>query len=196
MRRVLILVLLALVLAAPATAQQSLNTYPGGLINIAGTAVTIANTTTATTMYSTTIPATYFGNLFQPFRGSGALHLRLFGTVTTNVSSGGVGNTNLGCNFGGTTATISLVNASALTAALSAAPWLMDVWVRQQGAGQIVFGSLEVQTAATTRVPYMASVIGTTSNLAAQTLVCTWQWASAATTNSLIINHGVLAIDN
>ena len=197
MRRVLILALLALVLAVPATAQQQLNTYPAGIIQLVNTAVTIANTTTATAMFSTTIPATYFGNLFQPFRGGAALHLKLLGTVSTNVASGGVGNTNLGCNYGGTTATISLVNGAALTANLSAVPWFLDLWVRQQGSGQILFGNLEVQTvAATTRLPYMASVVGTTSMTAPQTLTCIWAWASAAATNTVTINTATLGLGN
>lgn len=196
MRRVLIALVLTLALAVPATAQQQLNVYPGAIVNIAGTAVTIANSTTATSMYSTTVPALYFSQFAQPFRGAGALHLKLLGTVTTNVASGAVGTTNLGCNFGGTTATISLVNGSALTANLSAVPWFLDLWVRQQGTGQVVLGNLEIQSAATTRIPYMASVVGTTSILAPQTLTCVWQWASAATTNSVTINHAVLAIDN
>ena len=197
MRRLIALLLLvALALAVPASAQQQLNIYPSGIINLAETAVTIANSTTATTLYSTSIPATYYGNLFQPFRGARALHLKMLGTVTTNAPSGGVGTTNLGCNYGGSTATISLVNGSALTANLSAVPLMLDLWVRASGTGQFLYGRLNVQSAATTLIPYAATVLGTTSMTAPQTLICTWQWASASTTNSVTINAAMLAIDN
>lgn len=197
MRRLIALAcLLTVALAAPATAQQQLNQYPGGLLDLVQTAVTIGNTSTATSMYSKTVPAMFFQNLRQPFAGGRALHLKMFGTVTTNVASGAVGTTNLGCNFGGTTATISLVNGSALTANLSAVPWTADVWVRQQGTGQIVYGTFNVQSAATTTIPYAATVVGTTALTSPQTLACAWQWASAAATNTVTVNTATLAIDN
>ena len=121
MRRLIALaLLLSLALAVPATAQMNLNKWPSGILDRTTAAVTIANSATATTMYSYYVPANISQNLRGTIPGGGALHLTLVGLLTTNAYS--VGNTNIGCNFGGTTATISLVNASAFTAGLSAIP--------------------------------------------------------------------------
>lgn len=201
MRRGLSAVLAVFLLAAslgspaPAAAQLQLNTFPGNTVNLARTAVTVGNTTTATSLYSFSVPARFFQQFRQAQPGAQALHLKLLGTVTTNVSSGGVGNINVGCNYGGTTASIALVNAQALTANLSAVPLSIDLWVRQQGTGlatPVVYGTMRVQSAATTEIPFAATVVGSTSMAAAQTLTCVWQWASASTTNTMTINHGAL----
>jgi hypothetical protein len=190
MRRSLIALTLVLLLAVPAVAQQQLNRYPGNIVTVAPTAVTIANSTTATSIFSTTIPRTFLEQFRQPYAGAGALHLKLLGTVTTSLFPGAA---NLGCNFGGTTATISLVNGATLTASLTAAPWFADVWVRAQGTGEVIYGNLELQTvAATTRVPFMTMATGTTSLTAAHTMACAWQWASAS--NTLVVNNATLVV--
>ncbi len=201
MRRGLIALLVAIPFSTligfpdQAAAQLQLNTYPGNTVNLARTAVTVANTTTATTLYSFSVPARLFQQFRQPQPGAQALHLKLLGTLTTNPSASGVGNVSIGCNYGGTTASIALVNAVAFTANLSSVPLTLDLWVRQQGtalATPVVQGALQLYRTAGTLDAWGASVVGTTSLNAAQTLTCVWQWASASTTNSLTINHGIL----
>lgn len=193
MRRLIAAILAVLLLAVPAAAQQQLNQFPGNLVNKSTSTITISNTTTATTLYTTTVPVRYFQNLRQPFAGAGSLHLSLLGTITTAPQPGAA---NLGCNFGGSTASIALVNGATITGAISSAPFILDLWVRTQTATvPFVMGRLHVQTVAgTTILPFSAAVVGTTSLTAAQTLVCTWQWGSANSTNSLTINSGALMV--
>jgi len=198
---VLVVLLLVAGLGCPglAAAQTQMNAFPGNILTLFPTAVTVANTTTATALFSTTIQPLLFQNMRQRLVGASSLHVKLLGTVTTNVASGGVGNINVGCNYGGSAASISLVNASALTANLTTQPVVLDLWLGRQGTGlvsPVLQGRLTVQNAATTELVYSAAVVGTTSMTAAQTLTCVWQWASAATTNSLTINHGRLLVGN
>lgn len=203
MRRGLSLVLAALVavalIGAPtlSVAQLQLNTYPGNIVTLAPTQVSVTNTTTATTLFSYSVPARLFQQFRQPLPGGSSLHLQLIGTLGTNVSSGGVGNANLGCNYGGSTATIALVNAVAFTPNISAVPLTIDLWLRRQGTGlatPVLQGRFGVVQTAGTETVHAASVIGTTSLASAQTLTCAWQWASASTTNTLLINHGTLVV--
>jgi tryptophan-rich sensory protein len=205
MRRGLILLLCSVVLPAwlgivPVAAQQ-LNTYPGGIVDLNNTAVTVANTTTAGTLYSKTISPRYFQNLKQPLVGAAALHLKLLGTLTTNPGVGSAGNINVGCNYGGATASIALVNAKAPPQSLTNSPFLLDLWVRQQGtntASEFVMGRLEIASVAGINLQdsatFMAATTGTTSVTANQTLTCAWLWGSAAATNSITVNSAVLSI--
>lgn len=195
------LVLPLVIGVGPAAAQLQLNTYPSGIVNTVNTAVTIGNTTTATSIYSFSVPARVFQTLKQSLTGSAALHLTVLGSLTTNAASGGVGTVNLGCNYGGTTASIALSNALAPTANLTAMPIRLDLWVRAQGTGtasQWLQGRMEyatvAATAATAPVVTNAAVLGTTTITSAQTLTCTWLWASASTTNTVTFNSAVLAI--
>lgn len=196
---ILVAVLPMLVGVGSAAAQQ-LNKYPGSIVDIKSTTVTIANTVAQTSMYSITIPPRYFKVNAQPLLGGAALHLVLMGTITTNQGAGSVGNINVGCNFGGTTASIALVNAQAPQASLVAQPFNMDVWVRAQGtstASEFLMGRLEIaptQVLNASTSTYNAAVTGTTSLTANQTLACAWGWGSAATTNSLTINSAVLSV--
>lgn len=199
MRRLIALALL-LLLAVPAAAQQNLNQYPSGTFDIAPTAVSVTNTAAATTLYTKTVPASISENFHGTKPGATQLHLSLLGTISTNPSAGSTGAANLGCNFGGTTATIALVNGYTFPVGLSSAPLVLDVWVRQQGAGEVVVGRLQVASVSTTTgnttANFLSSVIGTTAVTAPQTLACTWQWGSASATNTLTINNGTLAISH
>lgn len=180
-----------------ATAQQQLNVYPGNTMNLARTAVTVSNTAAATTLYSVSVPRTLLQQFRQQQPGAQSLHVKLLGTLSTNVADAAVGPVNVGCNFGGATASISLVNGVSFTANLSSRPVTLDLWLRQQGTGlasPVLQGAFHLYRAAGTLDSYGASVVGTTSLNAAQTLTCIWQWASAATTNALVINHGALYV--
>lgn len=206
MKRLLTGLLALLLFASPVLAQQTqqLNIYPGDIISLQTSSVSATNTAAATTLYTTVIPMTYFVTGRQPFPGAGGLHLKLFGTITTAQGIGAPGAANLGCNFGGSTATISLVNGASMPPSLVASPMTVDVWLRQQTPGtpfrQVLFGQVLIASSSTTSfafpATYFASVIGQTAMNAPQTFACTWQWGSAATTNSIIINHGTLSIDS
>src|SRR5262249_50747455 len=96
---VLIVALAGLVaLAAPVAAQL---VGPGGLLNQTSASVAITNSSTATSLYSFQIPAGLTQLSGPP------LHLKLLGTLSTSIFPGAV---NLGCNWGGSTASIALVN--------------------------------------------------------------------------------------
>lgn len=195
MRRTLALALALALWAAPFVSlshAQPVLVGPGGLINSSGASVTITNSTTATSIYSYTVPGGLVQGNFNP------LHLKLIGLVTTNPSSGGVGNINVGCNFGGTTASVALVNAAALDANMTSTPIEIDVWLsgytaaQSNGIKEYLQARMNYQSAtAQTPKQFAAGVAGTTA-LSAQTITCVWQWASAATTNSLIIHNGTL----
>lgn len=199
------LIALALLLALPVVASaQTLS--QGSVLNRATTAVTVANTTTGTTLYSTTIPAALFQNFTPTQAGATALHLRLLGSISTNPSAGSVGNLNIGCNYGGTTATISLANGLLLTQNLSSAVLFLDLWLRTNTSGApLLTGRLHIPAASITSVNggvtsngpgqvQAAQVTGTTSITSPQTLACAAQWASAAATNTLTISTGVLVV--
>ncbi len=182
-------------LASPVAAQPQL-LGPGGLYNSTGASVTATNIATAVPIYSYAVPASLVQGNFAP------LHVQLLGTLTTNVASGAVGTVNVGCNFGGSTATITLVNAIAFTANQSASPLKLDLYLTGYSASQAngvtvnLAGRLGIVQAAGTETVYSAQVDGTTAVNVAQTLVCNWLWASAATTNSLSIRNGSLILAN
>jgi len=184
----------------PVAAQVQLNTYPSGPVDINNTTVTVANTAAATTLYTKSIPPRYFQNLKQPLAGAGALHLVLLGTITTNQGVSAPSSMNIGCNYGGTTASIALVNGIAPVASLVAAPWRIDLWLRTQGTSttsEFLFGEMNIagtQALNASQSVFNAAVTGTTSITANQTLACIMQWSSAAATNSLTVNSAVLGI--
>jgi hypothetical protein len=192
MRRVIVAILALGLIGSPVGAQEFLQ---GFVLNKASTAVTVGNTTTGTTLYSFTVPTATWANFTSQQYGATNLHLKLIGSVSTNPSTGGVGNINVGCNYGGTTATISLANGIAPTANLVAAPVFLDLYLRttSTGAPQLA-GLLQTVSAAGTSFTSGAVVVGTTSITAPQTLTCAWQWASAAATNTVTISTGVLVV--
>ena len=184
-----------LALASPVLAQPQI-LGPGGLYNSTGASVTVVNTTTATPIYSYVIPAGLTQGNFTP------LHVRLFGTLTTNAPGSSVGTVNVGCNYGGTSATISLVNAVTFTANVTNAPITVDLYLTGYSATQsntitvALNGRFGVVQAAGTESVYSAHVDGTTSVGAPQTLQCNWLWASASTTNSVSFRNGSLILGN
>lgn len=199
MRRLIALGIALALLAAPLVSiapAQPVLLGPGGLVNSSGASVNLTNSTTATTIYSYSVPASLTQGNFSP------LHLKLVGTISTNPSSGGVGNMNIGCNYGGSTATISLVNAVAWTPNISSAPFVLDLYLsgytasQSNGIKEYLHGRFGIVQAAGTETVHSAAVDGTTAVTSAQTLICTAQWASASTTNSLIIRNGKLVVGN
>jgi len=173
---------------------------PTSLVNSSGASTSATNVSTANTLYTYTVPAGLLQGNFQP------LHLRLVGQLTTNPYS--VGGVNVACSFGGTTASVMLLNTStatplwaAMVQGLTAAPVAWDVWVTGYGATQSngifesIMSRIKISSQATTNSITYASVTGagTTALTSAQTLLCTWQWSSASATNSIIIYNATLS---
>lgn len=182
------LALVAAPFASTVTAQPVLY-GPGGLVNSSGASATVTNSTTATSLYSYTIPAGMLQGNFAP------IHVKLNGSLTTNPYS--VGTANLGCNFGGSTASLTLLNAVTFDAGLSAEAFSVDLWLsgytsaQTGGVTTFLTGQAKYQssTAATVK-EYSDTVQGTTSVGSSQAIACTFQWASASATNSLLIYNG------
>lgn len=184
------LVLLLLGLAVPAQAQPALM-GPGGVLNSSGASVTISNSAADTVIYAYAVPAGFYQRNFAP------LHVRLLGRLSTNVATGAVGAVNVGCNFGGSTASIAVVNAVSFTQNLSNVPFQLDLWIvgasstQANGIQQNLSGRFGIVQSAGTETVHSAQVDGTTSpNLSSQQILCTWKWSSAATTNSVSILNG------
>lgn len=190
MRRLALFTLLILAVAAiPAYAQPGL-IGPGGLVVSNGASVSISNSSTATTIFTWTIPAGMAQKNYAP------LHLKALGYITTNPYS--VDTVNVGCNYGGSTATISLVNGVTPTAALSAVPVTLDVWLhgyaltQSNGITGAIYGRFGVMQSAGTETVYTAMANGTTPQGTSNALTCTWKWASASATNSVVFTNGHL----
>lgn len=192
-RAALVLVLLAA--CASAVEAQQVPTRSGGIADLVTASVSATNTTLATTLYSKVIPANFYSNFAAPIPGSGSLHLRMLGTISTAATPGTL---NIGCNYGGSTATIALANATTLTASLNAVPVMIDVWLANVNpaptstGSQILSGRLAVVGASATETVTNAAVIGTTVPTVNQTLSCAVQWGLA--TGSLIIWNSVLHV--
>ena len=187
--------LCVLALASPVLAQPQL-LGPGGLYNSTGASVTAVNTATAVPIYLYAVPPGLVQGNFAP------LHVRLQGLLSTNVATGAVGTVNVGCSYGGTTATLTLVNAVSFTANQTNSPLTLDLYLTGYSASQAngiivnLSGRLGIVQAAGTETVYATQVDGTTAVNIAQNLRCDWLWASAATTNSLVIKNGSLILGN
>jgi hypothetical protein len=132
------------------------------------------------------------------------LHLVLTGRVTTAQGVGSTGNINVGCNYGGATASIALVNAQTLPGSLVAAPVKLDLWLSGYGTqataingwlqGQLAVSNTQVQNASQSMFNAATDVLTTPG--APNTIACSWMWGSAAATNSLVITNGHLVVGN
>ncbi len=197
MRRLLNLITALVLLPGVATAQVLGlgEVLPGGN---APASVSVVNTATATTIYSVTVPAKVFGQFKGSARGATRLHMNLIGYLSA--ASGG--RMNLGCNYGGATATIALINGLTFDGALSSVPFVIDVWLaaNSAGTGQVLWGrwatlsNVNIAASVSGMNSGAALVIGTTSMATNQTLTCIAQWAAASTGSSLTISNGVTAV--
>ena len=207
--------LIALTLSAgPVAAQQQYTTPgPGGVIAQSGASVSCTNTTTACTLWTYTIPQGFFATARQtnqtPAVGvSPPLHLSMRGLLTTNTGTGVTGTLNVGVNFGGTTATIALVNGYTVLDNYSNRPVFLDVWLQPLATAvsantMTLYGTLRVGADATTgtvllatETSFNASVIGTTTLNVARTLAVNWLWGSASQTNAARFYQRSLQIGN
>jgi len=170
---------------------------PGGLMNTSTASVAVTNTVAATTLYTYTVPPGFVQRAAAP------LHLALVGRITTNQGVSSVGAANLGCNYGGTTASIALANAYTFNASMVAQPVKIDLWLNQYATQGTAIngwlqGRLEVANTQTTTFSSAtimnAGVDSTTLNTTPQVITCVFQWGSAAATNSLVITNGKLIV--
>lgn len=197
MRRItaVLLALCLLASAVPALAQAPFTVVgPGGVLDWTTSTITRVNATQGSTIYTYTVPAGYAQ------KGSTPLHLKLLGRVSTNLSSGGVGASFVTISYGGSTASLTLVN-TALDDTLSNAGWELDAWLSFVPATattentQYLHGRFRYQSAtAGTVKEYSSTVQGTTSMRTPQVLLVQYGWASASTTNTLSRHSGVLTI--
>jgi hypothetical protein len=198
-------VLVALLLLSPVAATAQVYLSPNAQVISTGASANATNTSGAVTLFTYSVPSSLLQGNFSP------LHLRMVGQLSTNINDAAVGTVNAACNFGGTTASIMLLNSSTATPAwntlrgsLTNAPLTIDVWLNGYAAPQSngiiesIIGRMEVAsvTATATQSPMVfasSTSAGTTAVTSAATLACTWQWTSASATNSIQIFNGTLS---
>lgn len=174
----------------PAVAQQLV--LPGDALSYSTAAVTVGNTTTATNLFSVSIPGFLVAPQKTTITGATSVHVVALGTITTvQGSPGAVGSANLGCNYGGSTATLALINGQTPSDNLISTPIVLDLWLRSTGAAtEMLQGNLHVGS----MMPYGAVVSGTTSTSAPQTLLCTWQWQTSNASNTITITSTAVVV--
>jgi hypothetical protein len=216
MRRMLGLALalcLALTPVAPAYAQFA-TVGPGGVVDYSTASTTCVNTATACTLYTYTIPqglvatgtiAPATATTTMPnVSTSPPLHFVARGVLSTQSTPGTI---NVGVNFGGSTATLALVNGVSPTASLALTPVTLEVWVSpvktatDTAANTVVVNArlaYQVGTAIGTasEVTFNANVVGTTSVRSAQALSVLWRWTTASNTNAITLYQRTLGIGN
>lgn len=199
MRRLFAVVLSVALLAALVSpvGSQPVLLGPGGMINTSTASTAVTNSVAATTLYTYTVPPGFVQGAAAP------LHLALVGRMTTNQGAGAVGAANLGCNYGGSTASIALANGFTFPSSMTAQPVKIDLWLNQYATQGTAIngwlqGRLEVPNGAfaanASQIIVNAGVDSTTLNTTPQVITCVWQWGSAATTNSLVITNGKLIV--
>lgn len=212
---------LALLLLAagvvPAAAQTTFPIIgPGGVVDFNTASTTCVNTTASCALYNATIPTGLVATSpasnmaaanppstpSQAVRTPPPLHLQLRGTLTTP-SGGQIGTINAGANYGGTTATIALLNAHTPVppGALSGVPIQIDVWyvplATAIGANTgTLSGRVAYSAAAATETVINSFVVGTTRSDQPFDLNVSWLWGSGSNTNSLTIFNKTLVIGN
>lgn len=221
MRRMIRLAaLLLLPLAVGVTPALAQTTFPivgpGGFVDFNTASTTCVNTTASCALYNATIPTGLVATApaaniaaanppstpAQSVRTPLPLHLTLRGTLTTP-SGGQIGTINAGANYGGSTATIALLNAHTPVppGALSAVPIQIDVWYVPLATGigvntGTLSGRVAYSAAASTETVVNSFVIGTTRSDQPFDLNVSWLWGSGSNTNSLTIFNKTLQIGN
>jgi hypothetical protein len=202
MRRIVSLVgLLCLVLAPLGAGAQSTFPVPGvgGIIAEQRGTVTVFNSTTATSLFNVSLPSAY---------AALPLHLKLVGSITTNGAGTGVtgiqstGPVLLTMNYGGSTASVTIMNTAALNWGYASAPVQIDIFMRPRGATdtltQFVAGTFSVASAAATPTQLFGGTVqGSTNPLTGpKNFTVNWQWASGSAGNGIRIESGLLMIGN
>lgn len=215
---------LALGLASPAAAQLSAPTSqytqpgPGGVVAWSTASLSVNNLTTAYCVFCYTVPAGFMAtstanNQVPPRMTTLPLKYTMVGTISTQASAIGTGTAiplSIGINWGGSTATFSMINNSVMQQGMSAVPYTLEVWatpIATTGSANSVFlrgrfthgqngtGSSPAGANASEAV-WNGSVIGTTDFRTQQQFAVNVQWGSQSTTNAFVIYERVLSIGN
>lgn len=194
---------LVLGLAAPALAQIA----PGSglVLKASRSSVTISNSAAGAPLFTYDIPAGF----------AVPLHLKLEGTYSTPAAASPA---NLTCNYGGANASLTLLNASILTApfpnSATNSPIVIDLFVRPTPTwnaatpmGVSLFGivsaSATTTAAAASATQVMSTLVpreGTNSgqvnmnSSSGNTISCQWQWAGASAERIITIWQGNLYV--
>lgn len=216
MRRMLGLVLAICLTVLPVTPAfaQYMTVGAGGIVHFSTASSTCVNTATACTLYSYTIPQGLMATgtiapatattTVPNISTSPTLHFVGRGVLSTQSSPGTL---NVGVNFGGSTATLALVNGITPVASLSNQPVTLEVWVNplvtgtDTGANTVVLSArLAYQNGATaalaSETTFNANVVGTTSVRSAQTLSILWRWTTASNSNAITLYQRTLGVGN
>ena len=221
--RVLLLVVLLLVFPASAWAQLPRLVGPGGILHYDTASVSYYNSTSEMPLYSVSIPGAYAAtapaiNTTTLWSTTAPLHLKMLGTVNT-----GAGNPvlSVGVNFGGSNATLALLNSAVLPGHMGILPMQIDVWlspIASYSATNMANNNLTVfvkarfmhQASATvvnpdngrglgggaTQVEYNATVLGITRLASPVTLNVLARWTAASGLNSMAIYQRILKQGN
>lgn len=161
MRRTVVFLaaLLLLLVPAAASATQTLTSFnptlraapgPGGLLGTTvGASVTVINESTARTLFTASIPAAV---------SQYPLHVRLYGVISTSgAGTGTAGDQSTGAvlltaNYGGATASLTVLNCCGFTSrggvswGYASAPVVIDVYMRPLATSEITSGGVTTYT--------------------------------------------------
>ena len=228
MRRIVTVLCLLALLALPVAAwAQPLPPLvgPGGILQYLTASVSLYNTTAEGILYNTSIPGARVAtapaiNTTTLWSTTAPLHLKMLGTINT-----GAGNPvlSVGVNFGGSSATLALLNSVLMPGHIGNLPLQLDVWLSpiasfaatnitgnnvtvflsarlsHQATATIInpsFGSGQSAIAGATQITFNSSVLGTTQLASPVALNVFARWQAASGLNSLAIYQRILKIGN
>lgn len=225
MRRLTVLGLalaLTLGLVLPAAAQlnflpapnQFSQPGPGGIVQWSNASASCVNTTNACNFWGATLGSSFFAtspltNQTPAISTTMPLHLSMRGLMTTNTGVQQISKLSVGINYGGSTATIPLVNNVTLPPDLSNIPVNLDVWLNpiatasSPGNTQSMFMTARLSWglpyvtapgSVATEAVFNSAVIGTTPTQSPTTLNVLWQYGSASATNAVRFYQRMLTI--
>jgi len=221
--RVLLLVGLCLSLPAAAWAQLPRLVGPGGVLEYNTASVSLYNTTAEGILYNTSIPGAYVAtapaiNTTTLWSTTAPLQLKMLGTINTSAGNPVL---SVGVNFGGSSATLALLNNVLMPGNMANLPLALEVWLspiasfsatnitgnnatvfltarlRHQATGTIINpDSGRYSTPGATQVTFNASVLGTTRLASPVTLNVFARWQTANGLNAIAIYQRILKIGN
>ena len=194
----------------------------GGVLGCDYASRSVANSVQPTQFYQMVVPGAYTATqTLTPtlsstvsswnWTSSVPLHMRMLGTITSNQGVDSPGTVNMGINYGGTNASLSLVNGHPISGSLIDAPFRLDVYLMPYASGtsgggtsnmiggvprtgrlwaEFHYASVTRSQGATLGQPlgpiYFASFITTNFPISSNTQFnVEWRWASGAQTNSI-----------
>ena len=195
----------------------------GGVLGCDFASRSFSNTVLASNLYQYVVPGAYVATqTLTPtlsatvtgwnWTSSVPLHFRMLGTFTTNQGWDSPGTINLGINYGGTNASLSLVNGHAISGSLTDSPWRLDVYLlpfassTTGGGTSSMVGAVSrtgrlwaefryatftrsqgagYNLSATTPVYFASYITGNFPVASPAQFNAEWRWASATQTNSI-----------